>query len=140
MAGVKGDFKFATKRLDTGLVSVEVQGYMDADAGHDYLAELGALILRVQKSDKRSVGLIFKDELTGFEAGTAAKLHGQFFREMGEVINGVAIVSKKLSMRFGVAGAKLFAKQPIEVFSDEGDARQWLEIRASSKSPTQSIR
>lgn len=138
MAG-KQDFSYSAQRIAKGLVSVEVRGYLDAAASQAYLGELRRLIEDTHRTDQQAVGLIFKDSLSGFDPGTAAKLHGKFFREMGDRVQAVAIVSKRLSMRFGVAGAKLFAKQPIEILADEQAASVWLgkqsANRASAGSP-----
>jgi hypothetical protein len=132
MARPVEEFNFTTQHLEAGIVLVEVNGYMDVESlrGMTYLRELRQTIERVQILEKRSVGLIFKDLLSGFDAGTAAKSHGLLFRDLGERVYGVAIVSTKIRMRFGVAGAKLFAKQPIEIFANEADARKWLQTRA----------
>jgi hypothetical protein len=132
MARPVEEFSFTTRHLETGLVLVEVNGYMDVESlsGMAYLRELKQMIERVQILDKRPVGLIFKDSLSGFDAGTAAKSHGMLFRELGERVHGVAIVSTKIRMRFGVAGAKLLAKQPIEIFANEADAQKWLQVQA----------
>jgi hypothetical protein len=119
-------FRHSVKRLDPGIVLVEVHGYMDTGSSASYLPELKRVIDDVRVRDHGPVGLLFKDELSGFDTGTAAKAHGMFFRQMGEHVHSVAIVSSKLRMRFGVAGAKLFAKQPIELFASERDALTWL--------------
>jgi hypothetical protein len=132
MAGAEDEFSFATKHLEPGIVMVEVTGHMDteSDSGKRYLSELRRLIDRTHAADARQVGLVFKDSLSGFVAGAAAKSHGELFRDLADRVLAVAIVSTKLRMRFGVAAAKLFAKQPIEIFIDESTARYWLRDRA----------
>ncbi len=132
MPGEREMFRHSVKRVDAGIVAVEVQGYMDAGASTSYLPELKRVIDDVRGRDRIAVGLLFKDSLSGFDTGTAAKAHGLFFRDMGEHVHSVAIVSTKLRMRFGVAGAKLFAKQPIEVFASERDAISWLTSQRPS--------
>jgi hypothetical protein len=130
VAKIEKPFSHTVQRIDAGAVRVEVQGYLDGESTRIYLASLARAIEPICKT--APVGIVFVDSLSGFAVGIVAKMHGEWFREMGNSILGVAIVSTKPSVRFGVVAAKLVTRHAIQVFPDEVAARDWLRQRASA--------
>ena len=123
----KMPFAHSYRYLGRGVLQVEVHGYLDTAVTEEYLAALSGALKRAHDEHKRSIGLLFKDDLSGFDVGKVAMLHAEWIRKFGEVLSGVAIVSTRLAVRFGVAAAKLVAKRPIQLFEDDYAAREWLE-------------
>jgi SpoIIAA-like len=106
---------------------VDVHGYLDTAHTREYLDRLTIALRRANRETGRPIGMLFQEDLSGFDVGTVAMMHAEWFRKFGELITGVAIVSSKLTIRFGVAAAKLVAKRPIKLFDDEPAAREWLD-------------
>lgn len=109
-----------------GIVEVKVRGRLDAARSAAYLVEVGEAAERVADMNGGSCGLVFIDELTWFEAGAAAKAHGQWFWTHKKIIGRVAIVSPKPSMPMAASIAILISRKEIKVFTSVEPALAWI--------------
>jgi hypothetical protein len=121
------DFHYTITPRARGIIEVHVNGYLSADDTAIYLKAVERAIEEQVSRGQKSVGLLFIENLTGFQSVKVPRLHGQWFSERGAQIARIAVVSSKASVTFGLAAVKLLTKHVIKAFNDPIDARRWLE-------------
>jgi hypothetical protein len=130
--GEKMPFTFECRQLDGRAVEVDVSGYLDVESSRRYLIRVGLDLREVARRSGTPIGLLLHDvALSGFDTGSVARVHGEWLNELGDALTAIAVVSKKLTVRFGVAAAKLVVRKPFEIFPDKPSAHEWLATQAT---------
>jgi SpoIIAA-like len=108
-------------------VEIELAGYIDVEGGRTYQREVEAKVQQIKKGNgSPGVGLLYIDDLSGFQAGQVARQHGEWFLKMRPQVSRIAIVSPKASVTMAISIAKLLSKTPLRQFKDTAEARAWL--------------
>jgi hypothetical protein len=113
------------------LVEVRVRGRLDAQGSRAYLVGVADSVKRVAaRAGPGTIPMLFIDELTWFEAGGAARAHGEWFLAHKALVNRIAIISPKAAMPLAASIGMLISRKDIKVFSDRAAALAWLRARA----------
>jgi hypothetical protein len=118
------------------ILEIHLSGYLDGDNSLALQRDIETQIESLRKTWKISaVGLLYIDELEGFERAKVAKTHGEWFKKMQPQLFKVAVVSPKTAITWAIAIAKLMTKVPLERFAEKEAAMKWLAV-APTKKPT----
>ena len=102
-------------RVNGLTIDITISGFIDARSSMQYQEEVEGHINRLAvKSTK--VGLLYIEELSGFDTGSVAQLHGRWFSKIKPQVSKVAIVSSKASVMLALSIAKLITKTPLKLF------------------------